>query len=75
MRGVREHDIGAGLSRDAVIEDGVWIGAGTTILGGVRIGRKTVVGAGSLVNRDLPPFTVAVGVPCRPLKRLTEESH
>ena len=70
-----DHSAGPGLSRDVVIEDGVWIGAGTTILGGVRIGRKTVVGAGSLVNRDLPPFTVAVGVPCRPLKRLTEESH
>lgn len=47
------------------IEDGVWIGAGAIILPGVTIGRKSVVGAGSVVTRDVPPFTVVAGNPAR----------
>jgi len=62
------HSAGAGCSKDIVIEDGVWIGANSTILGGVRLGRKCVIGAGSVVTRDIPPFAVAVGVPCRTVK-------
>jgi len=62
------HSAGAGDSKDIVIEDGVWIGANSTILGGVRLGRKCVIGAGSVVNRDIPPFTMAFGVPCRVVK-------
>jgi acetyltransferase-like isoleucine patch superfamily enzyme len=42
-----------------VIEDDVWIGAGVTILDGVRIGTGSVIGAGALVREDVPPFTVA----------------
>jgi maltose O-acetyltransferase len=49
------------------IEDGVWIGAGAIILQGVTIGRKSVVGAGSVVTRDVPPFTVVAGNPARPI--------
>lgn len=45
------------------IEDDCWIGAGSTILGGVRIGRGAVVGAGSVVSRDVPRYAVVVGVP------------
>ncbi len=48
-----------------VIEDDVWLGAGVTILDGVRIGTGSVVGAGSVVTKDLPPFSVAVGSPAR----------
>jgi acetyltransferase-like isoleucine patch superfamily enzyme len=48
-----------------VIEDDVWIGVGAIILQGVRIGRGSIVAAGALVNRDLPPGTVAMGVPAR----------
>jgi maltose O-acetyltransferase len=62
------HSAGAGASRDIVIEDGVWIGAGATILGGVTIGRKAVIAAGSVVNADVPPLCVAAGAPCRPRK-------
>ncbi|MHB8959828.1 MAG: acyltransferase [Candidatus Limnocylindrales bacterium] len=47
------------------IEDDCWIGAGSTILGGVRIGHGVVVGAGTVVTRDVPPYAVAVGVPAR----------
>jgi maltose O-acetyltransferase len=65
---VNPHSAGAGYSKDIRIEDGAWIGAGTTILGGVTIGRKAVIAAGSVVTSDIPAFTLAAGVPCRPRK-------
>jgi maltose O-acetyltransferase len=69
------HSAGAGYSKDIVIEDGVWIGANSTILGGVRLGRKCVIGAGSVVTRDIPPYTMAIGVPCRAVKIWNHEDH
>ena len=53
-----------------VIEEEAWFGAGVIILGNVIAGMGCVVGAGSLVSRSIPPFTVAVGNPCRPVKRI-----
>ena len=52
-----------------VIEGENWIGASVLIIGGVTIGRGTVVGAGSVVVKDLPPYTVCVGNPCKPIKK------
>ena len=49
-----------------VIEDDVWIGIGAIVLQGVRIGRGSIIAAGALVNRDLPPGSIAMGVPARP---------
>jgi maltose O-acetyltransferase len=59
---------GTGYSKDVTIEDGVWIGANTTIIGGVTIGRKSIIGSGSVVTRSIPPYVIAVGNPCRPIK-------
>ena len=56
------------------IEDGVWIGGGTGILPGVTVGRNSVVGAGSVVTRDIPADCVAVGNPCRVIKRIDNAS-
>lgn len=56
-----------------LIEDEVWIGAGATLLGGVTIGVGAVVGAASVVTKDVPPFTVAVGNPCRPVRQIFDD--
>ena len=50
-----------------VIEDNVWVGAGARILDGVTIGRDAVIGAGSVVTRDVPPGARVAGVPARAL--------
>jgi acetyltransferase-like isoleucine patch superfamily enzyme len=48
-----------------VIEADVWIGDGVKICAGVRIGVGAVIGAGAIVTRDIPPYSIAAGVPCR----------
>ena len=53
-----------------VLEDNVWLGAGVIVGPGVRIGRDTVVGAGSVVLHDLPVGVLAVGTPARVLRPL-----
>lgn len=52
-----------------IIEDDGWIGKNVVIVGNVHIGKHCVVGANSLVNRDLPDYSVCVGNPCRPVKQ------
>lgn len=49
-----------------IIEDNVWIGANVVVTSGVRIGRGSVIGAGSVVTRDVPPYSIALGVPAVP---------
>ena len=66
---VNNHTAGKGQCLPIKIENGVWIGAGTVVLPGVTIGEKAMVAAGSVVNKDIPPFTVAAGVPCRVIKK------
>lgn len=54
-----------------VIEKGVWIGACATILAGVRIGEGSIVAAGAVVTKDVPPYTVVGGVPAKVIKNLS----
>lgn len=57
-----------------VIEADVWIGEGAKLRAGVRIGVGAVIGAGSVVTRDIAPYTIVAGVPCRPLRRRFEDT-
>ena len=50
-----------------------WLGAGVIVLPGVTIGDNTVIGAGSVVTKDIPANVVAVGNPCRVIKKITDE--
>ena len=54
------------------IGDNVWIGGNTVILPGVHIGDNAVIGAGSVVTRDIPAWAVAVGNPCRVVRTITD---
>lgn len=53
------------IAKPIVVEADVWLGCGVRVLRGVKIGHGSVVGAGSVVTRDIPPFSIAVGVPAR----------
>ena len=59
-------------SEPITIEDGVWIGANSTVCGGVTIGEGSVIGAGSVVTSDIPKDVIAAGVPCKVLREITE---
>jgi acetyltransferase-like isoleucine patch superfamily enzyme len=50
------------------IEDDVWIGGRVNVVAGVTVGRGSVIGAGAVVTKDVPPYSVAVGVPARVIK-------
>lgn len=55
-----------GTSRKGIIiEDDCWLGNGVTVLDGVRIGHGSVIGAGAVVTKDIPPYSIAVGVPAK----------
>lgn len=56
--------------QDIHICQGAWLGAGVTVLPGVTIGRQAVIGAGSVVTRDIPDYAVAVGSPAKVVKYL-----
>lgn len=53
------------VERDVIIEEDVWVGANVTLLSGAHIGRGCVIGACSLVNKEIPPYAVVVGSPAR----------
>lgn len=54
------------------IGDNVWIACNATVLGGVHIGNNVVIGAGSVVTKDIPDNYLAFGNPCRPIRKITE---
>lgn len=58
-----------GITREGiVIEDDCWLGHAVTVLDGVTIGKGSVIGAGAVVTKDIPPFSIAVGVPAKVVK-------
>lgn len=57
-----------GLNEKVIISDDVWIGYGSIILSGVRIGQGSIIAAGSLVTKDVEPFSIYGGVPAKKIK-------
>lgn len=55
------------------IEDNAWIGANSVILPNVTIGEGSVIGAGSVVNKSIPPMCIVVGSPCKVLRKITDD--
>lgn len=69
-------DMGPGQSStkgDVVIGNDVWIGVNSVILSGVTIGDGAIIGAASLVTRDIPPYAIAAGHPAKPIRKRFEE--
>jgi acetyltransferase-like isoleucine patch superfamily enzyme len=57
---------------DIIIHDGVYIGAGATILYGVEIGENSLIAAGTLVKESVPPYSLVVGIPGRIIRRIED---
>ena len=60
-------------TQPVTVEDDVWVGANAVLLPGVTVGRHSVIAAGAVVTRDVPPFSLAAGVPAKVIKRLCSE--
>ena len=58
---------------DIIVEDDVWIGSRVIVLSGVRIGRGSVVAAGSIVTKNIPPYSIVGGIPAKVIKRRFSE--
>ncbi|WP_416669685.1 acyltransferase [Egbenema bharatensis] len=52
-------------SKGITIEDDCWLGSGVRVIDGVTIGKGSIIGAGAVVNKNIPPYSIAVGVPAR----------
>ena len=57
------------ITKEIILENSIWIGANTVITAGVTIGRHSVIGAGSVVTKNIPAFSVAVGNPAKVIKQ------
>lgn len=60
---------------DITIGDNVWLGGNTVVMPGVHIGNNVVIGGGSVVTKDIPDDVIAVGNPCRVLRKITEDDR
>ena len=61
------------LCDEIIIKKGAWIGAGASILPGVTIGKYAIVGAGAIVTKDVPDYSVVVGIPAKIVKTLDKD--
>ncbi|MFN7144290.1 MAG: DapH/DapD/GlmU-related protein, partial [Myxococcota bacterium] len=70
----RERAAGLELGMPVHVGDDVWVGGGAILCPGVRVGARSVIGAGSVVTRDIPEDVLAAGNPCRVLRPITPGS-
>lgn len=70
-----QRNTGLECAKPITIEDDCWLGGNVTIMPGVRIGKGCVIGAGSVVTRDIPAGSLAMGVPCRVVRQITDEDR
>ena len=69
----KQRATGVGTSAPINIGRDVWLGANVTICGGVKVGEGNIIGAGSVVTKNIPAGVIAVGNPCKVLRPITEE--
>lgn len=67
----KERELGGCVAKPITIGDRCWLGANVSVLPGVTIGSGTIIGAGSVVTRSLPSNVIAVGNPCKVLRKVT----
>ncbi len=63
------------IGKAVAIADGCWLGERVCVLPGVSIGEKSIIGAGSVVTKNIPAYTIAVGNPAKPIKRYNFNTH
>ena len=68
-----QRNAGLEYAKPITVGNNVWIGMGVQVLPGVTIGDNGVIGAGSVVTKDIPAGALAYGVPCRPVKQIAEK--
>lgn len=72
--GTPDRRAGEGCVFPIIIQDGCWLGARTTVLGGVEIKHSTIIGACSLVTKDVPANVIAAGTPVKIIKELSDSA-
>ena len=63
------------IDQKVIIEDNVWIGDNVVVLPGVTIGRGSIVAANAVVSKDIPAYSIAVGIPAKVIKRWNEHQN
>lgn len=61
--------------RDIIIDEGAWLATNVTVIGPCRIGKKSVVAAGSVVTRDVPDYTIVAGIPAKAVGKVPDEGE
>lgn len=61
--------------KEVTIGDNVWLGGNTIVCPGVHIGDNVVIGAGSVITKDIPDWCIAVGNPCKVIRKITEDDR
>ena len=78
-RNIRKREDGSSYNleyaKPITIKDNCWLASNVVVCGGVTIGEGCVIGAGSVVTRDIPPYSLAAGNPCWVIRKITEEDH